>query len=433
MFTRKFLLFLISIATVGPILGQYNPDIIYDSTIHSVRVHPANAPLAMPVISLNDSRSLQISFDDFKAKYQDYYYSVELMNANWTSVQLSPFDYLKGFNQNKIKDYSVSSIATQRYFHYQFTFPNANCRPKQSGNYIIKVYKNGNESEVIFTSRFYVVEDQVAISASVQSPFDGNISKTHQQIKAIADVKKIPYLQPDQIKLNVIQNFNYNDAQTIDAPTFIRDNKLEYNREGQLVFPAGKEARWLDLRSIRLVSDRIYKFETVNNQTIAFLKPDISRADMAYYTFNDLNGNYMIANSESLESDYQNDYVKVVFTYMPSGKLPFVGQNLYLQGALTNNLLDQKALMVFNAKLGLYQKTLLLKQGYYSYNYVLREASALNENTAATIVSMDDYTETEGNHWETENNYSLFLYYRAPGARSDQIIGYLTFSSNQSW
>ena len=374
-----------------------------------------------------------LGVDDFKAKYQDYYYSVELMDANWTSVQLSPFDYLQGFNQNKIKDYSVSSIATQRYFHYQFTFPNANCRPKQSGNYIIKVYKNGNESEVIFTSRFYVVEDQVAISASVQSPFDGNISKTHQQIKAVADVKKIPYLQPDQIKLNVIQNFNYNDAQTIDAPTFIRDNKLEYNREGQLVFPAGKEARWLDLRSIRLVSDRIYKFETVNDQTIAYLKPDISRADMAYYTFNDLNGNYMIANTEALESDYQNDYAKVVFTYMPSGKLPFVGQNLYLQGALTNNLLDQKALMEFDAKLGLYQKTLLLKQGYYSYNYVLREASVLKENTDDAILTMDDYTETEGNHWETENNYSLFLYYRAPGARNDQIIGYVTISSTQGW
>jgi hypothetical protein len=433
MFTRKFLLFLISIGFVGPIFSQNNPDVIYDSAIHTVRVHPANAPLAMPIISLNELRPLQISFDDFNANYQDYYYSVELMSAQWTAVQLSPFDYLQGFNQIKINEYSVSSIATQRYFHYQFSFPNANCKPKQSGNYIIKVYKNGNTSEVIFTSRFYVVDNQVAIAATVQSPFDGTISRTHQQIKAIADVKKIPYLQPDQIKLQVIQNFNYNDAQTIDAPTFIRDNKLEYNREGQFVFPAGKEARWLDLRSLRLASDRIFKFESINNQTIVYLKPDISRADMAYYTFNDLNGNYMISNSESLESDYQNDYAKVVFTYMPSGKLPFVGQNLYLQGALTNNLLDQKALMVFNAKLGLYQKTLLLKQGYYSYNYVLRESSAAKENTADVIVAMDDYTETEGNHWETENNYTLFLYYRAPGARNDQIIGHVTFSSTQSW
>ena len=433
MFTRKFLVLIILVGLVGPIFGQNKPDVIYDSAIHTVRVHPANAPLALPIISLNELRPLQISFDDFNAKYQDYYYSVELMSAKWASVPLSSFDYLQGFNQNKINEYAVSSIATQRYFHYQFTFPNANCRPKQSGNYIIKVYKNGNAHEVVFTSRFYVVEDQVAIAATVQSPFDGTISRTHQQIKVIADVKKIPFLQPDQIMLQVIQNFNYNDAQTIDAPTFIRDNKLEYNREGQLVFPAGKEARWLDLRSLRVASDRIYKFESINDQTIVYLKPDISRADMAYYTFNDLNGNYIISNLESLESDYQNDYAKVVFTYMPSSKLPFVGQNLYLQGAFTNNLLDQNALMVFNAKLGLYQKTLLLKQGYYSYNYVLREASVLKENTNNAILTMDDYTETEGNHWETENNYSLFLYYRAPGARNDQIIGYVTISSSQGW
>ncbi len=433
MFTRVFLLFLISTSFYGPLLAQQYPDLVFDSAIHSIRVHPDNAPLAMPVISLNELKPLQISFDDFNAKYQDYYYSVELMNADWTSVQLSSFDYLQGFNQNKIVNYSISSIATQRYYHYSFTFPNVNCRPKQSGNYIIKVYKNGNTNDVIFTNRFYVVEDQVNISASVQSPFDGNISRTHQQIKAILDVKKIPYLQPDQLKLQVIQNYNYNDAQTIDAPTFMRDNKLEYNREGQFVFSAGKEARWLDIRSLRLVSDRVYKFEVIDGQTITYLKPDISRAGMAYYTFNDLNGNYIISNTESLESDFQNDYTKVVFTYMPTQKLPFVGQNLYLQGALTNNIINNQGLMEFNAKLGLYQKTILLKQGYYSYNYVLRDMSSANGNTNDVLVAMDDYNETEGNHWETENNYSLILYYRAPGARHDQIIGYITINSTQGW
>jgi hypothetical protein len=199
------------------------------------------------------------------------------------------------------------------------------------------------------------------------------------------------------------------------------------------VFSAGKEARWLDIRSLRLVSDRVYKFEVIDGQTITYLKPDISRARMAYYTFNDLNGNYIISNTESLESDFQNDYTKVVFTYMPTQKLPFVGQNLYLQGALTNNIINNQGLMEFNAKLGLYQKTILLKQGYYSYNYVLRDMSSANGNTNDVLVAMDDYNETEGNHWETENNYSLILYYRAPGARHDQIIGYITINSTQGW
>ena len=134
--------------------GQYNPDSIYQTSIHTVLIHPVNKPLAIPVISLNEPIPLEINFDDFKADYQDYYYSVELRNADWTAVNLSPFDYLQGFNQNKINKFSVSSIATQAYYHYQFNFPNAQLKPTQSGNYILKVFKNGNTNEIVFTRRF---------------------------------------------------------------------------------------------------------------------------------------------------------------------------------------------------------------------------------------------------------------------------------------
>jgi hypothetical protein len=75
--------------------------------------------------------------------------------------------------------------------------------------------------------------------------------------------------------------------------------------------------------------------------------------------------------------------------------------------------------------LGVYQKTLLLKQGYYSYNYILRDRSNPNE--------MDDYMDTEGNHWETENNYGVFIYYHATGTRYDQIVGFSSINSKQNW
>ena len=46
---------------------------------------------------------------------------------------------------------------------------------------------------------------------------------------------------------------------------------------------------------------------------------------------------------------------------------------------------------------------------------------------------MNDFTETEGNHWETENNYSILVYYRPPGARHDHIIGFGAVNSRQNW
>ena len=405
--------------------GQSNPDSIYQNSIHTVLIHPVNKPLAIPVISLNELTPLEISFDDFKSDYQDYYYSVELRNADWTAVNLSAFDYLQGFNQNKINKFSVSSIATQSYFHYQFNFPNAQARPTQSGNYILKVFKNGNANELVFTRRFFVTEDQVSMAATVQEPFDAQISKTHQKIQLVLDIKKIPFFQTDQIKATIIQNYRYNDALTLAAPTFIRGNLLEYNSEDQFIFPAGKEARWLDIQNLRLRSDRVTDINSKADRAIISVKPDLSRASTAYYTFNDLNGNFMISNTESLQSENQNDYATVNFTYFPKDKIPFIGMKLYLAGALTNNILNKEAEMIFDPALGYYKKSLLLKQGYYSYNYVLREQNSFNP--------LNDFTETEGNHWETENNYSIMVYYRPPGARHDHIIGFGAVNSRQNW
>jgi hypothetical protein len=405
--------------------GQSNPDSIYQNGIHTVLIHPVNKPLAIPVVPLNEQSPLLISFDDFKNEYQDYYYSVELRNADWTAVPMSAFDYLQGFNLNKISNFSVSSIATQRYYHYEFSFPNAQVRPTQSGNYILKVFKNGNANELVFTRRFFVTEDQVSIAATVQEPFDAQISKSHQKVQLVLDIKKIPFFQTDQIKATVIQNYRFNDALTLEAPTFIRGNLLEYNSEDQFIFAAGKEARWVDIQNLRLRSDRIAEINSKADRAIVSVKPDLSRASLAYYTFNDLNGNFIISNTESLQSENQNDYATVNFTYLPKDKIPFIGHRLYLAGALTNNILNKEAEMIFDPVLGYYKKSLLLKQGYYSYNYVLREQNSFH--------SLDDFTETEGNHWETENNYSIMVYYRPPGARHDHIIGFGAVNSRQNW
>jgi hypothetical protein len=268
-----------------------------------------------------------------------------------------------------------------------------------------------------------VVDDQVSILSTIQEPFDGNISKTHQKVQLRVETKKLSFFQPDQLQVQVIQNFRYNDALTVNAPSFIRGSLLEYNSERDLIFPSGKEARWLDMQSLRLKSDRITNFEATANGTIVNVKPDVSRTATPYFNFKDLNGNFIIANTESLQSESQNDYATVVFTYIPPNRIPLVGAQLFLSGALTNNILDGSSEMKFNGALGAYQKTLLLKQGYYSYSYILREKAAPDP--------MLDFNETEGDHWETENAYAIFIYYRPPGARHDHLIGFTTVHSNQ--
>ena len=85
---------------VGPIKAQQNPDLVVDPNIHTALIHPVGSPLAPPIIILNSGGALQISFDDFKASYQDYAYSIELVDSNWHSIDMNDFEYINGFNFN---------------------------------------------------------------------------------------------------------------------------------------------------------------------------------------------------------------------------------------------------------------------------------------------------------------------------------------------
>jgi len=421
----RSLFFICFIVMHSSLIAQNNPDQNMDMAIHTILLHPEGRPKDLPIIGLNDPGVLSISFDDFNFNYQNYFYSIELVDDQWQPVQMSPFDYTNGFSQNKINLFNISSIALQKYYHYQFSIPNQNCIPTKAGNYILKVFKDGNPSNLVFTRRFYVVNSLIGVFGSVQEPFDGAISRTHQKIQLSLDVKQLSYFQPDQIKTVVIQNHRVNEARVVNEPSFIRGNQIEYNSERDLIFPAGKETRWLDLQSLRLRSDRVQELNQSEGLTKVIVKPDLSRASTPYFTFNDLNGAYVISNTETLESAYQNDYANVVFTYKPNNGIPYVGENLFLIGDLTQNQLNSQSMMSFNTSKGVYEKTMLLKQGYYSYQYILRDNEKPN--------IQDDFRETEGDHWETENSYTVFVYYTAPGARYPMIAGFSTINSRQNW
>ena len=422
MLRTGYLLILVAFFSING-YAQQNPDQIFDSTIHTIIVSPIGNSLAAPIISLNNGGVLKVSFDDFKAQYVDYNYSIELMDSVWQPSELNEFNYIRGFNQNRISNYAASSMSMQNYFHYQFEFPNANCKPILSGNYIFKVYKGSNKQAPVFTKRFYVVEDIAIVSAGIQEPFDGNIARTHQKVNVNVDVRNIPSFQTDQLTIKVIQNNLFNNAQSVSAPDFIKGTVMIFNNESNLIFPGGNEARWLDLQSLSLRSDRIASIMYIDKQTNIFVKPDISRADLLYSNFKDLNGGFLIMNTESLNNETQNDYAKVHFSYATNDNVALLDKRLYIIGAFTNNKIDKDSEMIFDVRKGIYQKTLLLKQGYYSYNYILQDRIEPN--------ILDNFRDTEGNHTETENEYTVLVYYHTIGNKNDQLIGHVTVNSRQ--
>src|SRR5450432_2355553 len=99
------------------------PDSIYVNNIKTVRLYNSGNQLSLPVINLNSNDQVELHFDDLDADVKYYYYTYQLCNSDWRPVDLSQFDYLKGFTQLRISNYRFSSIALTRYTHYQAVIP----------------------------------------------------------------------------------------------------------------------------------------------------------------------------------------------------------------------------------------------------------------------------------------------------------------------
>ncbi|GAC1448482.1 MAG: hypothetical protein NVSMB7_09950 [Chitinophagaceae bacterium] len=389
------------------------PDKIYDVNIHNVKLNYSGNQLAYPIIKLNGADRLDLNFDDLNGGVRSYSYTWQLCNADWNKTILSEFDYIKGFTQNRITTYRNSSIALVKYTHYMVTLPESNCLPSRSGNYLLKVFADGDTAKVVFTRRVLVVEEKSTVGAQIQQPFDGQIFQTHQKLLFTVNLGNINIINAlQQVKVFILQNNRWDNALTNLKPTFIRQNSLEYNSEN-IVFPGGREWRWLDLRSFRLQSDRVATATYNNNSTDIFLKPDVNRAPQRLVYYKDYNGMYYNDISESVNYLWQADFADTHFSFIPDGNQELADKDVYLFGELTNYGTDDKAKMVFNKEKGVYETDLLLKNGYYNYDYVTIDKQG----------GPASFDFTEGNLWDTENSYTILVYFRAINGRADELIG----------
>jgi hypothetical protein len=69
--------------------------------------------------------------------------------------------------------------------------------------------------------------------------------------------------------------------------------------------------------------------------------------------------------------------------------------------------------MEYNKTSGLYEKAIILKQGFTNYQFTLADSNG----------KVDFENAIDGNFFQTENNYDVLVYYRANNDRYDRVIG----------
>ncbi len=428
-----------------------NTNAVYQDNIRSVKCHISEFPLSLPIVEMGKGGSISLHFDDTDAEMKRYLYSLTLCNANWQPSDLADFEYLTGFNENLIRDCQLSVSTLYKYTHYYLSLPNADIKWTKSGNYLLKVYEENNEKTPVLSRRIMVSEPKMQILATMVPPAGSGKTQTHQEIDFKLFHRSMTVSNPKiEISATVLQNHRWDNAITGIRPFFIYQESMDFDYQDLISFPASKEFRVLDMRNFRFKSEFVESILRYRDGYGVKLLPEKKRVNEVNFFYRDANGGFLIENSDDvnrirdigysakLQNDSWNirgtgpgktlyslntsnltpDYAMVSFTY--DRPTEFNDADLYVLGEFNDWQPSEANKLTYDAEQRAYKTNILLKQGYYNYTYAVVHKEYPNAL---------DTEETEGNYYETDNEYSILIYYRPFGERYDRLIAVSSFSS----
>lgn len=391
--------------------AQILTDKVFTENIRTIQFFQNNLDVTQPIVFLNRTQ-LMFQFDELNDESKNYEFTILHCNADWTPSVLRKIDYIDGFESDEIREFSYSFNTYRKYVHYKFTIPNNSFKITKSGNYILQVYESGDTSKTIIQKRFMVVNEKTSISPTAFRSSIVALNRTHQQVDFTVKSDGLNLENPAcEVRVNVMQNYDWNLLKTGIKSRYMMNNTIYYDMLDETQFSAGREWRILDMRSFRYTTDKVQNIGKVSNNFVLQLSIDEPRAFEKYYFNKDFNGRFISQNVDRLNPENESDYADVLFTL----KMPYALQNMkvYVYGELTNYELKPEYEMEYFDRAGQYELQIPLKQGYYNYRYVLVDDKG-----------NIDYETLEGNNFETENDYQIMVYYRAPGEFYDQLIGF---------
>ncbi|MGF7042210.1 type IX secretion system plug protein domain-containing protein [Mucilaginibacter lappiensis] len=390
--------------------SPYNNN-IYNSAIKSVEFYNTKKQGSFPAIALGSDEKVQLAFDDLRGGSRSYSYTIEHCDTRWNSSNLSPAEYLQSFADDRMYDYTYSTGTIQKYTHYELKIPNNNIAPKLSGNYVLKVYEDGDQSKLVLTRRLYVVGKRVAIAADVIASPNVQTRQTNQKINFTIDYTGLPVQNPStDVRTFIMQNARTETGILNTQPTYVRGSQLIYNDVAINDFPGRNEFRLFDTRTLKLNSQHIARIVKDTSNTVVLLTDPV-RNGPGYILLYDNDGKFFVLNQDGRDPRVDADYAHVYFSL--AANKPEAEGSPYIVGQFNDYKLDDRSKMTFGEN-GKYYINLLLKQGVYDYEYVWVD----NKTKKADDVSL------EGSYFETENDYQVLVYYRPPAARWDELVGF---------
>jgi hypothetical protein len=363
----------------------------------------------VPIFPLGSG--FQLQFDDLYGNEADYYYEIIHCDYNWKPSDIPKNEYLQGFDNQRIQNYTNSFNTLQIYSHYTLSIPNQHTQQLRiSGNYMLKVLNN--DKETVFTRKFILYEDLVTVPIQVKRARTvSNIEYKHNLEFSIKS-KTINFQNPlKNVKVAILQNNKFNSVIKNISPQYTIGNDLIYKYDSETQFWAGNEFLYFENKDIKVANNNISRVDASTDIYNSYLYTNNARGNFPYSVYEDINGNFVVRNFNSENSAIEADYAWVYFSLSAP---TFNNDNaIYINGMFNNYSLTPEFKMDYNPKKGIYEKALLIKQGFTNFEYVAVDRKGV----------VDRKNAIDGNFYQTENDYSILVYYRENTDRYDRVVG----------
>jgi hypothetical protein len=279
-----------------------------------------------------------------------------------------------------------------------------------SGNYIVKILND--DKEIVFTRKFILYEDLVSVPMQIKRARNVNASYKKHNIDFAIRSETITFQNSlKNVKVLLMQNGKFDNAITNIKPQYTLGNDLIYKYDAETQFWAGNEFLNFENKDIRAANNNINYIDSNGGIYNSHLYTSESRASKPYTFYPDINGSFIIKNIGAQRNEIEADYSWIFFTL--SAPTYFGKKDIYVTGMFNNYEISPDYKMEYDPKKGVYEKAIMIKQGFTNYQYVLADSNG----------KIDEENAIDGNFFETENNYIALVYYRENNQRYDRIIG----------
>lgn len=374
-----------------------------------------NKQNVVPIFQLGDAFELQ--FDDLYGTDASYFYEIVHCDYDWKPSEIQKQDYLQGFDNQRVQESSSSFNCLQIYTHYSLSFPNSTSQLKISGNYMLKILNE--DKEVIFSRKFIVFENLATVPIQIKRARTVTNLDSKHNLEFTIKSNVINFQNPlKNIKTILLQNGKFNTAISNIKPQFTIGNDLVYKYDTPTQFWAGNEFLYFDNKEIRIASNTISRVDSQKDIYSSYLFTNEARANSNYYNNQDVNGNFVIRRLFAENNDIEADYAWVYFS-LSAPLFRSSDGAIYVTGMFNNYALTAENKMEYNPDKAIYEKAILIKQGFTNFEYL-----AVKPNG-----SIDSENAIDGNFFQTENEYTVLVYYKEDTDRYTRIIGKGTASS----